>query len=263
MAKSLHFFLGGHDLEMMEIARLARAANLPCDDKGLGWGARLSAYQREIETAVSAGRTAVGVELGDDTPPDWPARRKLILADHHGGRAGGPSSLRQVFALLELPSEAWTRRLTLIEANDVDHIRGLLRAGATLDEAAMIRAEDRAAQGITRAEEAEGVVAAAAAHRLCGTLLAVELPHKHIAAALDPLALAAHPALLEAIVICPGETAFVGRGVAVEALDRAFPGGWTGGNLPANGFWGHDGAGGAPPGETAVLAVLRPLVQNG
>jgi hypothetical protein len=60
-------------------------------------------------------------------------------------------------------------------------------------------------------------------------------------------------------VFCPGETAFVGRGAKVYALDRAFPGGWTGTNLPHNGFWGHDGGGGPLPKEPAVLVVLRPL----
>jgi hypothetical protein len=256
----LLFFLGGRDLEMIEIGALVMGAlgrGAVVDDR-LAWGARLSHYADRIDSAVAAGARAVGVELTDDMARDWPARRGLTLIDHHGDRAGSPSSLAQVFALLGLPPSAWTRRMALVAANDVDHLRGLFAAGASPAEAAAVRAEDRAAQGITAEEEASGAAAARDAPALFGgALRRIELPHGRMAAALDPLALSLWPRLPEALVVAPGEIGFYGRGAGVFALDSAFPGGWRGGGLPENGFWGHAGIGTTPPpGGEAALAAL-------
>ena len=251
MTAPLTFFLGGRDLEMAEIAKLAAGRAGVVDDR-LGWGAKLSHYAPRIEAHVAAGGRAAAVELTDDMPPDWPARRGLALIDHHGARAGGPSSLRQAFALLGLPADRWTRRFALVEANDIDHIKGLFAAGASPGEAAAIRAQDRAAQGVTPAEEAAGAEAARNARPLLGgTLLRIDLAHGRMAAAMDPLAVALWPIRPEALVVSPGELGFFGRGEAVLALDGALPGGWTGGHLPENGFWGHGGAD-----AEAALAVL-------
>jgi hypothetical protein len=254
------FFLGGRDLEMVEIAGLVSGALGPAaivDDR-LPWGAKLSHYGDRIEAAVAGGARAAAVELTDDMPADWPARRGLTLIDHHGARAGQPSSLEQVFALLGLQASAWTRRMALVAANDVDHLRGLFAAGATPAEAAEIRAQDRAAQGVTAAEEAAGAAAAEAAQLLFGgALRRIDLPHGKMAAAMDPLALALWPRLPEALVVAPGELGFFGRGAGVFALDEAFPGGWRGGALPENGFWGHAGGGGTRlPSAGAALAAL-------
>ncbi len=266
MSAPLVFFLGGRDLEMVEIAALT-ASRLGRDavvDDSLGWGARLSHYARRIETVVAAGRRAAAVELIDDMPVDWSARRGLTLIDHHGDRAGGPSSLAQTFALLGLPVSAWTRRMTLVEANDIDHLRGLFATGASPEETAAIRAEDRAAQGITAAEEAAGAEAARAA-RLAfgGTLRLIALSHGRMAAAMDPLALALWPALPEVLIETPGEIGYFGRGAGVFALDAAFPGGWRGGHLPENGFWGHAGRVGTPPPTAkAALAALAAVYRS-
>ncbi|MGO9740544.1 MAG: hypothetical protein ACLPN5_03330 [Roseiarcus sp.] len=261
MTPPLVFFLGGRDLEMAEIAALV-AGQLGAEavvDDALGWGARLSHFAARIEAVVAAGGRAAAVELIDDMPADWPARRALALIDHHGERAGGPSSLAQTFALLGLPASAWTRRMRLIEANDIDHLRGLFAAGASPEEAAAVRARDRAAQGITAAEEAAGAEAERAARpAFGGALQLIELPHRRMAAAMDPLALALWPALPEALVEAPGEIGYFGRGAGVLALDAAFPGGWRGGHLPENGFWGHAGRDGAPPpSREAALAALE------
>lgn len=259
MRTTLHFFLGGRDLEMLEIASLVR--NAPevavVTDDGLPWGASLSHYAARIEAAHAAGCTPVAVELRDDMPEAWGPRARLIDIDHHGARASGPSSLRQVYRLLAQPPHGWTRRLALVEANDVNHIAGLFAAGASVAEARAIRAEDRAAQGITRSEEVAGAAAARAARPAPGTSLhVVHLPHARMATAMDPLAFETYPDLPQALVTAPGEIAFFGNGAGVLALDAAFPGGWTGGALPANGFWGHDGKRAPLPAEAEARAIL-------
>jgi hypothetical protein len=267
MTAPLIFFLGGRDLEMVEIAGLVSRMLGPAAvvDDGLAWGANLSHYADRIEAAVAGGARAAAVELTDDMPADWPGRLGLTLIDHHGARAGEPSSLAQVFALLGLPGSAWTRRMALVAANDVDHLRGLFAAGATEAEAAEIRAQDRAAQGVTAAEEAAGVAAVQAAQLLFGRALRrIDLPHGKTAAAMDPLAFALWPALPEALVVAPNEIDYFGRGAGVYALDKAFPGGWRGGALPENGFWGHAGGGGTPlPSPEAALAALAAVYGAG
>lgn len=111
------FLLGGHDLEMLEIGRLVRETlgEAAVVDKDLPWhAAAASAYRAEIEAAVAAGATPVLVELRDDLPPALSGR--CVQVDHHGERAGAdqPTSLEQVFALLGLPQERWTRRHALV-----------------------------------------------------------------------------------------------------------------------------------------------------
>ncbi len=252
------FLLGGHDLEMLEIGRLATATlgAAAVVDKGLPWHAALaSAYRGEIAAALAAGVLPVLVELRPDLPAAMLDRCRLV--DHHGERAGAdrPTSLEQVFALLGLPAAAWTRRLALVAANDRGWIPELRAMGATAAEIAAIRAEDRAAQGVTAAEEAAAAAALASAERRGSGLVLVRLPHGRTSPVLDRLALAATPGdPPDALVVSPGELNFSGTGVRVTALARAFPDGWSGGALPARGFWGH----GTPlPALDAVLGVIE------
>lgn len=252
------FFLGGHDLEMLEIGQLVRAAwgKAAVVDRGLPWnGAVASAYLQDIEAAVAAERTPVLVELRDDLPAELSGR--CVHVDHHGARAGAdaPTALEQVFALLGLPKERWTRRMALVAANDRGWIPELRAMGATDAEIAAIRAEDRAAQGVTAAEEAVAEAALARAERrLEGSLVLVRLPHARTSPVLDRLALqAGEGEPPDVLVLSPEEVNFSGRGARVLALDAAFPGGWRGGALPARGFWGR----GRPlPDEAALLRVL-------
>lgn len=256
------FFLGGRDLEMVEIAHLLTAEGLPFADKGLAWGARLSDYRDEIEHALSAGKTPVTVELADDMPDAWPMRVHLISVDHHNERAGEPSSLRQIFTLLDLAPARFTRRLALVEANDTGHIPGMRAIGATNDEMLAIRREDRAAQGITPAEEVSGRAALATARRLAvplaegGMLTLVQCAHARTATIADPLALDPAFAHLprDLLVLAPDSVHFFGAGPAVAALAATFKGGWRGGDLPHRGFWGH-----AEPGLPTGRAILAAL----
>jgi hypothetical protein len=248
------FFLGGRDLEMLAIRELLeQAAPGRFHDKDLSWGARASAYRDEIDACLRRGDTPVLVELEDDLGLD-----AQVIVDHHGRRAGqdAKTSLEQVFDLLELPPEQWTRWHSLVAANDRAYIPGLLAAGATPAEVARVRAADRAAQGITREEDAEAEIALRQAERLCdGRLTVVTAGHARLAAVEDRLhAALGGPGFENLLLIAPGEVNFSGDGRVVLALDRRFPGGWYGGALPAQGFWGHAGR---PEGlvEAVVAAV--------
>jgi hypothetical protein len=84
-----------------------------------------------------------------------------------------------------------------------------------------------------------------------GRLTLVRLPHGRTATVADPLAIQEPDQPL--LALSPGEVNFFGPGLAVMALDAAFPGGWSGSDLPDQGFWGH----GEPvPAVKALLIVL-------
>ena len=254
-AAALAFFLGGRDLEMATIRalldRLMRAGDArvaAVHDPGLAWGAAASDHAAEIGVAAAAGLVPVLVELAPDIalPPG------TLQIDHHGERTAEPCALRQVFDLLTLPAADWTRQLALVAANDTGHVPGLRAMGATEAEVAASRAADRAAQGITAAEEAAGLAALAAARlALRGTLRIVRLPHGRAATVADPLAL--RDDTRDLLLLTPGTREFYGSGARIARLDAAFPGGWRGGALPQRGFWGTL----APVAERRLLDALR------
>jgi len=252
----LTFFLGGHDLEMLVIARMVRRALGPARvvDNRLGWGAEAAAYAAEIAAARAAGQTPVLIELAT-TEAERTAWPDAILVDHHGVRAGEPTSLEQVHRLLGTAAPRWSRWHALVAANDRGHVRAMRAAGASLAQMRRVRAADRCAQGITPAEEAAGVAALAGAECVCeGRVLLVHLPHGRTATVADRLALeddASTPPVL--LVISPGEINVFGPGREIKALATAFPDGWWGGDLPEAGFWG---ARASVAGEEAVLNVL-------
>lgn len=248
---SFAFFLGGRDLEMVEIARLIRnhAPDAPLFDAGLAWGAKALDYAGAIRAAAASGRRPVLVELAVDMPlPDG-----ALVVDHHGDAAGAEqsTSLQRIFALLGLPAAAWTRRMELVAANDRGHIRGMKAVGATAAEIAAIRRDDRAAQGVTAEMETAGERAVGALETvLNGRARLARLPHARCAVVTDRLD---PDDLRPLIVLSPGEVNAYGPGAVIAALDRAFPGGWRGGALPAYGFWGHA----APlPDEAALLRAV-------
>lgn len=239
---TLVFFLGGYDLEMVTIRQLLlEVAPKQFYDKQLSWGAKASAYSQEVTQTLSCGLTPVFVELMQDLDLQ---PTQFLVVDHHGERAGEqkPTSLHQVFELLGLPPERWTRWYDLVAANDRGYIPALVEMGATPEEVVTVRAADRAAQGITPAEEAAGERAVAHAETCAnGMITAVRLPHSRTATVTDRL----HPALggkgyHNLLVYCPDQVNFFGTGQLVHTLAEHFPGGWYGGALPAKGFWGHE-----------------------
>lgn len=248
------FFLGGRDLEMVTIAALLHERQAAGDariarvaDAGLAWGARASDYGGQIAAAAARGEVPVLVELTADIP----LPPGTIEIDHHGARSAEPPALRQVFDLLALRDSGWTRERALVAANDSGHVTGMRAMGATDEDIRRIRAADRAAQGITPEEEAEGLRALAARRAaLEGTLWVIRLDHGRSATVADPLALEGDGRDL--LLLSPGSTQFFGAGARIARLDAAFPGGWRGGALPLRGFWGLA----RPLDETAVLAAL-------
>lgn len=257
---SLRFFLGGCDLEMTAIDELLREAGHGdrIVDRSLAWGAHASSYAEDILAALAAGETPVLVELLDDLP-DTVDRSRLIEIDHHGPRAGHgrPTSIEQIFHLVGWPAGlVWTRRRTLVAANDRGHARAMRAIGASPEEIRAIRDADRAAQGITAEVEAESRRALAAARRE-GPLLIVETT--------SPTASAVHDFLLpeyggdgssDVLVATASTWGFSGDGRVIADLSMT-PGCWYGGDLPERGFWG------APLGtvsrETLVARILAHL----
>lgn len=259
MTPPLVFFLGGNDLEMATIRALAEEHLGPqaVRDRGLGWGARLSDHADTL-AALAADQVPVLVELAIDMPLPPGA----VIIDHHGPAPQDKTALEQVFQLLGLPPDRWTRHLALVAANDRGHVRALRAMGATDAEIADIRAADRHAQGITREEEdAAQTALAAAEHCLDGRLRVVTLPHGRTATVMDRIA-AALPgnAIANVLIFSPGEVNFFGTGPAVAALNAAFPDGFSGGDLPHAGFWGH----GVPmPSRPELLGILGGVLPCG
>ncbi|AEO46651.1 hypothetical protein F11_00905 [Rhodospirillum rubrum F11] len=215
-------------------------------DRNLGWGARLSDYADDLAT-LPATTVPVLVELDLDAP--LPPRALVI--DHHGAAAGEnqPTALEQAFHLLALPAERWTRWHALVAANDKGHIAALRAMGATPEEIDRVREADRLAQGISPAEEAAGRDALSRAERPFDDLLLVHLPHNRTAVVMDRLP-PGSPA--NVLILSPEETNFYGAAPLIQALNHAIPGGWFGGALPSQGFWGYP----APLDATRIFAAL-------
>jgi len=242
---SREFFLGGSDLEMATIRDLLRecVGRARVHDRSLTWGAKASAYRLEIAAALTAGNTPVLVELNDDMGET--DRSRLIWVDHHGERAGADqtTSLHQVFELLGLPANRWTRWHELVAANDRGHISAMSAMGANQEEIRRVRAADRAAQGVTPDQERAAEAAARSARTLAdGRLTVIDLPHNRTSPAGDLMEPAlGGPGYKNLLILCPNETNFFGSGALVYALNEQFPGGWYGGALPVYGFWGRHG----------------------
>jgi hypothetical protein len=237
----LEFFLGGHDLEMFVIRRLLqRHASSRWHDFNLPWGAKASAYSADIERALHRGQSVVLVELKCDLPLPT---GQLVVVDHHGDRAGAdqPTSLHQVFDLLSLSGRKWTQWLELVAANDRGYIPAMISAGATPDQAALVRKWDRRTQGITPEHERDALQAIAARQTFyANRLTVVRLAHNRAACVVDALnPLLGGPGVDNLLVLSPSEVNFFGIGGIIIALNQAFPDGWFGGCLPERGYWGH------------------------
>lgn len=233
------YFLGGHDLEMFEIARVLREHCVSFADRGLDWEhAVFPAYEAEIRAAIRDGKRPVLVELRE-IPADVVSLVDVI--DHHGPESGYlPTSLEQVFAHLGI--KAMTREQALIAANDKGYIEGMLSIGATAEEIERIRRGDRKAQRITAEQEAAAETAIAARTFPAPGLVLVELPHNKTATVTDRLSRFAGGAGYDNLLVeCSGEIEFFGDGALIGELQTKF-GGFCGGDLPRRGYWGLGGS---------------------
>jgi hypothetical protein len=234
------FFLGGHDLEMVTIRELLASKGIPYFDRQLSWGAKVSDYRTDIEASISGNKIPVLVEL----TLDLQFAESVIVIDHHNQGAGEkvPTSLEQVFQLLQCPSMQWTRHFDLVAANDRSHIQGMLELNppATLHELRRIRALDRKSQGITAEEEASGIDALRQRKMMAdGKLTVVSLPHTRTAIATDFLHWSFEgPGYQDLWIDTPTSSYFFGRGDIIKKLSQEYPDCWFGGNLPRSGFWG-------------------------
>lgn len=260
MTAPFHFFLGGNDLEMQTIRDLLNQhSNAVIFDKQLAWGASSEDYKNDIENSIHSGATPVLIELTWNTPSI--DVKKVILLDHHNEQAGKHTQtpLQQLFSLLKLSPTLWQRYHDLVVANDKGHIQGMLEIGATPEEIADIRAQDRAAQGITPENETQAKTAIQQAQQHCNNQLTlVTLPHDKASIVSDFL----HPALggnnaKNLLVIGPKELNFYGQGNIVLALSKQFEQGWYGGNLPDYGYWGMANT----KDLNAVLQVIESLLK--
>lgn len=233
------FFLGGRDLEMVTISDLIRAHCGPgaIVDKALGWGAKASDYASEIDQCVKDGKIPVLIELvlDIDTMPE-----NAIIIDHHNEHAGfdKPTSLEQVFDLLQCSRTEWIRYFALVAANDRGWVPEMRKIGATDQEVADIRKADRKAQGITAAEESQAEDALAIQGITDQSDIAiVDLPHNRFATVTDRLAQNGRTPRILA-VRGPKETGLYGPGPVIEAFVKKHPNAWYGGALPDYGFAG-------------------------
>lgn len=256
----LRFFLGGRDLEMLEIRALLEEVGIGdrVVDAGLAWGARASSYLSDLEASLAAGEMRVLVELADDLPETFDRSRWLEI-DHHGPRAGAaaPTSLEQVFRLVGgVNGAVWTRWRELVATNDKGHAVALRSIGATADEIRAVRDADRAAQGVTPEIEAASRRALASARRI-GPLLVVEAEVPTATAIVDFLLFEyGGPGDADVLVTTATSHGFYGAGHVVADLAK-ISGCWYGGSLPERGFWGVPRSG--MDAEELVRRVVRLL----
>ena len=236
------FFLGGHDLEMLTIRELLDTYyNSRYSDKSLKWGAKVSDYKLEIQKKIDEGFTAVLIELEPDIEL---AVQPVIHVDHHGDKAGADAatSLEQVFFLLGLPEDAWSRHLSLVAANDRGHIRELQQRGASNDEILKIRQDDWKAQGIDDEEVDQAKAALRDAQVPAKGYLRVFSKNDRSSVIADLASRALEgPGFTVLFVTGPAEANLYGPGYIIESLNEAFKDSqstWCGGALPEYGFWG-------------------------
>jgi hypothetical protein len=229
------YFLGGRDLEMVEIARVLTEHNIPYFDHGLDWSsATFAAYEEEICSAISHGRRPVLIELRDIPAEVLPF---IDLIDHHGIESGHlPTCLETVLARIGIP--LLTREQQLIAANDKGYIEGMVAISATSEEIQRIRALDRKAQGITQEQELAGEESIKNLDNKFAGLTIVHLPHDKTATVTDSLSIqAGGPGYNNLLIQCPEEISFFGNGPLIDELIKQY-GGYCGGQLPRRGYWG-------------------------
>jgi len=145
-AGNYRFLLGGYDLEMQTIRDLLLGHGYRVEDRGLEWGAKLSAYAGLFNPADHF----VGIELIEDVarPPQYTA------IDHHNENSNRPSALEQIAELLHIELNHYQQ---LVAANDRGYIPEMEKMGATRQEINDIRKADRRAQGVTDEDERLGI----------------------------------------------------------------------------------------------------------
>ena len=145
-APSRLWVVPNNDGEAVEILRLLRERGERVLESHQRWGASWSKLEPRIqrELADSVGVPIFGVEL--EGPNPYGASN----IDHHrysgDDRSHPLSSVEQVAGIVGVQLDRWR---TLVAINDRGYIPGLERFGASAEEIALVRAQDRDAQGLT------------------------------------------------------------------------------------------------------------------
>lgn len=143
-----------NDLEALEIRDILTNARETLLITAQPWGATWSNLEPPVVHSIQSFRAAspesliYGIELAGPNPFG------ATNVDHHiypgDDRRSPLTSLEQVAAILGV---TLTRDQTLVAINDRSWTPGLLEAGATPEQIRSIRARDRQAQGVTKADE--------------------------------------------------------------------------------------------------------------
>lgn len=149
------FCLGGQDEEMKEIKKVALAQGHIVHDKGLGWGAKASAYTAELEKIatnnnrippvnpnVSMSNAQLEIDRNGlerivtvliELDIDCELPMHSVVIDHHGNMSGKQPALQQVLSLLNIEP---TKKQDMIGAMDAGYIYGLIALGCSEGEIA-------------------------------------------------------------------------------------------------------------------------------
>jgi hypothetical protein len=160
-----------NDGEAVEIRHLLQDAGEQVLVTGQPWGATWKGLEAEVVVKLgrfrqeNADGTIYGVELGG-APPEGCGIAPVVNVDHHkyasDDRSHPLSSLEQVAVLL---GRLLSRYQRFVAANDVRYIPGMEALGLELGMSAtetkgmieVVRAADRAAQGVTPDDESQAV----------------------------------------------------------------------------------------------------------
>jgi hypothetical protein len=254
--RDFHFFLGGQDLEMTEIAKMLEANGQSYDDAQMQWGAAASKYGNRIAEVAASGKTPVLIELAEDTA----LPKNAISVDHHGARSHEPASIAQVADLLGLQM---TRDQELVAANDRGYINGMQRAGATAEEISDIRARDRAAQGVTPEHEAQAEAAMQTEREFYSpdNLAVVRCTHSKVSPIMDRYRAREGGGPKGILVLSDdGEVNYSGPGHIAKQLSEYFPeNSWSGGeglgNPDGEAFFGMNAGKASVAVHAAVVAL--------
>ena len=212
---------------------------------GQAWGASWENLEDEIKERIKEerenGAQIYGVELQGNS-------NGTINIDHHtygdDDRSNPKSSLEQVAEVIGVELSGYEM---FVSANDKGYIPAMEELGRNLgmDEEELtqtinkVRMMDRKTQGVSEQQEEQ---AQEAVDRLGNIdkksflIIVKDLPHSKTSTITDRL-YGKYDNLL--VTSQDGETNFFGSSRIIEELNKAFPGGWSGGQLDkGSGFWG-------------------------
>lgn len=249
MSEKRLWILPVNDGEMVEIRKLLVARGEQILESGQRWGA---SWER-LEPAVVEGMERFhrlepvgriyGVELAGAAPPG------AVCIDHHRyqdeDRWNPKSSLEQVAAVVGTTLDRWQE---LVAANDRGYIPAMRAMGASADEIAAVRQQDRAAQGITEEHDRQAELDIARAV-WAGELVHVVCPNGITSAHSDRLFDRAREVLLTS----PTKWSYFGPRHLALAEKRFAEKTWAGG-APESGYWGIEGPSLAS--RAAIAALL-------